>query len=300
MSFNDIEPIFHNYFSTMENNSSQREAESVRLDTVKSLCQRSDLEKLPQELIYQITGYLNLTDFLQFIQTSKSLSKSSFALRQLEDLFQNNSIFKKPELIRKYLKLIPFSFTIFHNVLIRSIERNHISIVEMLLSDSRVDPSASNNQAIRYAAHKGHLQVVKLLIADSRVDPSADNNDAICYAAHKGHLQVVELLIADSRVDPSGDSNQAIRFAAQKGHLRVVELLIADSRVDPSDGNNQAIRSAAKNGHLRVVELLLSDSRVDPSADDNSAIGYAAENGHLQVVELLIADSRVDPSADSN
>ncbi|KAI8892282.1 hypothetical protein BC833DRAFT_612184 [Globomyces pollinis-pini] len=171
----------------MENSSSKREAERVELDAVKSLCQRSDLEKLlplsdleklPKELIYQITGYLNLTDFLQFIQVSKRLSKSPFALRQLEDFYQNKTIFKKPELIQKYLKLIPFSCDRFNNVFIQSIEYNYISIVEMLAVDSRIDPSVKYNAAIRYAAKKGYQDLVQILLADARVDPSDHFNSA--------------------------------------------------------------------------------------------------------------------------
>ncbi|KAI8892201.1 ankyrin repeat-containing domain protein [Globomyces pollinis-pini] len=251
--------------------------ENVELDTVKSSFPLSDLEKLPQGLIYQITEYLNLTDFLQFIQVSKSLSKNSFTLRQLEVLFQNNSIFKKPELIRKYLKLIPFSFKIFYNVLIRSIGRNYISIVEMLLSDSRVDPSASNNEAIRYAAHNGHLQV----------------NCAIRHAAENGHLKVVELLVADSRVDPSANNNCAIQLAAQNGHLGIVKMLLAYSRVDPSANDKYALRLAVTNGHLEVVKILLADSKVDPSGCNGDAMRKASERGYTEVLNLLLQDSRM-------
>src|SRR3972149_10202393 len=52
-------------------------------------------------------------------------------------------------------------------------------IVELLLVDPLVDPSAKNNHAIRFASGNGHDKVVELLLADSRVDPSAVNNFAI-------------------------------------------------------------------------------------------------------------------------
>jgi hypothetical protein len=45
-------------------------------------------------------------------------------------------------------------------------------VVKLLLSDKRVDPSAADNYAIRYASKKGHYDVVELLLADERVDPS--------------------------------------------------------------------------------------------------------------------------------
>jgi ankyrin repeat protein len=75
----------------------------------------------------------------------------------------------------------------------------------MSLKDSRIDPSAENNWAIRYAAAKGKLEVVKYLMSlkDSRIDPAANNNYAIQYAAARGHLEVVKYLMSleDSRID---------------------------------------------------------------------------------------------------
>ena len=135
---------------------------------------------------------------------------------------------------------------------------------------------------------KTDIDVVNRLLDDPRVDPSADNNCAIRSAAKNGHLDVVNRLLEDPRVDPSSNNNCAIRWAAKNGHLDVVNRLLEDLRVDPSADNNFAIEFAAKNGHLDVVNRLLEDPRVDPSADDNYAIGWAVENGHLDVVNRLL------------
>ena len=70
----------------------------------------------------------------------------------------------------------------------------------MLLQDSRVDPSADNNRAIRYASRKGHIEVVKLLLQDNRVNPLTKTNSAIGYACKYGKVEVVELLLQDNRV----------------------------------------------------------------------------------------------------
>ena len=48
--------------------------------------------------------------------------------------------------------------------------------MRLLLADPRVDPSADNNYAIRWAAYNGHTEVVRLLLADPRVDPGAIAN----------------------------------------------------------------------------------------------------------------------------
>ena len=75
------------------------------------------------------------------------------------------------------------------------------------------------------AAHYDHHIVVKLLLADKRVDPSARDNYAIRYAASNGHITVVRLLLGDDRIDPSAKDNWAINLAAKYGHLEVVKLL---------------------------------------------------------------------------
>jgi len=45
----------------------------------------------------------------------------------------------------------------------------YIDVVNRLIEDHRVDPSALNNEALRKASKKGYLQVVIRLLNDSRV-----------------------------------------------------------------------------------------------------------------------------------
>jgi surface antigen len=110
-------------------------------------------------------------------------------------------------------------------------------------------------EALELAARYGHVAVVERLLQDVRVDPSASNNDAVQKAAQNGQLRDVR----DVRVDPSANDNYAVRLAALYGHLAVVERLLQDERVDPSASTNYAVRWAATSGHLAVVERLLRD-----------------------------------------
>jgi len=109
------------------------------------------------------------------------------------------------------------------NEFLDACRNGNINIVKQLLS--QVDPSANDNEAIKWAARMGRQDVVKLLLKDSRVDPSAQDNFAIRWAARMGRKDVVQLLLKDPRVDPSAKDNYAIRWAAQNGHKEVVELL---------------------------------------------------------------------------
>jgi hypothetical protein len=85
-----------------------------------------------------------------------------------------------------------------------------------------------------WAAHNGYNAIVERLLQDKRVDPSARDNQSILMAAHNGHIAIVESLLQDKRVDPSARDNHSIVLAAQNGHLAVVERLLQDKRVDPS------------------------------------------------------------------
>jgi hypothetical protein len=75
-----------------------------------------------------------------------------------------------------------------------AIRNDNLELVERLLKDSCVDPSADNNYAIRLASEKGHLAVVDRLLQDSRVNPSDNDNKAIKHAEARGFTEIVELL----------------------------------------------------------------------------------------------------------
>jgi len=57
----------------------------------------------------------------------------------------------------------------------------------------------------------GHVELVELLLRDERVDPSADSQGAVRWASEYGHLAVVERLLRDARVDPSVRNQSTIR-----------------------------------------------------------------------------------------
>ena len=100
-----------------------------------------------------------------------------------------------------------------------------VELVNMLIENTEIDISATNNYAIRIASQNGHVAVVNRLLQDvtGRVDPSALNNYAIRYASENGHNAVVDRLLQDGRVDRSADRNYVFRLASENGHVDVVE-----------------------------------------------------------------------------
>ena len=66
--------------------------------------------------------------------------------------------------------------------------QGHVGIVELLLAyeNSRADTSVLCSGAIQAAADGGHTEVVKLLLTEPRVDPSESHNEAIRWACASG------------------------------------------------------------------------------------------------------------------
>ena len=179
----------------------------------------AQISSLPEELQEEISSYLDAKDV------------------------------RHTRLAGRYLQNFPFSKQHKQQEFQYSVKTNNLEIVKLYCRFSYIDPSADNNYAIRTASQKGYEGIVQLLLQDARVDPSAkdpsDWDNAIQLASQNGHGDIVRLLLQDSRVDPSANSSYAICTASANGHEGIVRLLLQDSRVDPSARDNEAIRIAS-------------------------------------------------------
>jgi len=81
-------------------------------------------------------------------------------------------------------------------------QNGHVAMLDALLNDARVDPSAHGSDALERACSCGHVAVVERLLRDERVDPGAYNSNALEWACRNGHVAVVDRLLRDERVDP--------------------------------------------------------------------------------------------------
>lgn len=72
------------------------------------------------------------------------------------------------------------------------------------------------HDAIVVASSYGHLLVVERLLQDTRIDPSAYKSYAAVLAAQNGHVAVVDRLLEDPRVDPAG----AIKYTRRADRTR--------------------------------------------------------------------------------
>jgi ankyrin repeat protein len=145
------------------------------------------------------------------------------------------------------------------------------------------------NRELYQAIGENDIDRVRILLQNPEVDPTADNNEALRYSSWKGHYEIVQLLLQDPRIDPSAHQNQALINAAVAGRTNIVELLLQDPRVNPSDSKNAAIELASTNGHIDIVRLLLQNPRFTPTGNFNRAIYSAISKGYKDIV-LLFAE----------
>jgi hypothetical protein len=248
-----------------------------------------NVQQLPVEVQVVIASYLGFRDSVNFYESSSRISPKVLSYSKsptINDLLFVQNHTKTLECVLKYSKVTNETLQTFLN---KNLKKKWVNkdVISILVKDLRINPSADNNNAIKWAIESGHTEIVKSLLNDPRVDPSAKDNDAIREASQNGHTEIVKLLLNDLRVDPSACNNEAIREASEKGHTEIVKILLNDPRVDPSAQDNHAIREASANGRTEVVKLLLNDPRVDPSAKNNDAIGRAKFAGHTEIIKLF-------------
>lgn len=75
---------------------------------------------------------------------------------------------------------------------------NEPEIINLLLD--YVKPNFDDNQAIITASFNGYTDIVDLLLKDETVDPTARNNLAITYASINNRIPIVKRLLNDKRV----------------------------------------------------------------------------------------------------
>jgi ankyrin repeat protein len=190
----------------------------------------------------------------------------------------------------------PYSKTDIYELFISAIKGGWTDIVELLLKEEILDPSESNNDAIMIAAENNNVDIVELLLSDPRINPF-DFHDYIGTKSYK-HIKIVKLLLADSRFTLNCGAIM-FQYACSDQLTKIVRLLLKDSRIDPSKSDNYCINYASKNGHTKIVKILIKHPRVNPSDNHNYAIKQSCKYGHINIVKLLLKDDRVDPFIDN-
>jgi ankyrin repeat protein len=143
--------------------------------------EKNDIHNTINEIGLKHSCFKFLLKNKRFQIKASSNVKTLVALFSLDLEFSKNCIEEfKPDLNYALLNAVQIGFT---------------DAVKLLLSYSRVDPSAKDNEAIRIAAIHGEVEIVYLLLSDSRLHISEEEFDDLIYQAKRyGQPKVVECL----------------------------------------------------------------------------------------------------------
>ncbi|ORY41533.1 hypothetical protein BCR33DRAFT_739570 [Rhizoclosmatium globosum] len=204
------------------------------------------------------------------------------------------------------------------------VENGHFEVVNVLLSDGRVNPNDCN--ALSRASKKGRLDIVERILEDPRTDPSLDNNAALLSAGHGHYKHILERLLLDPRINVTRDNNRLFIDSCASQYLLLIEYLLAAGRADPATQDNKALKHAIRHHHINVIRTLLADSRIDPNFENQAIFSMAASavviqiflqdprmtllperasifvqainNKRSDIVQLLLKDGRINPCAE--
>lgn len=145
----------------------------------------------------------------------------------------------------------------FHDLpIIYACDNGHTEIVKILLN-AGVDPSTHENHMILSTTAYGHIDILEMILKDTRVDPSVNDNDGILNAVIQ--FQGGKFLSIEEMIYGKKAKNYDIE---SKKFFSMVEMLLKDGRTDPTTRDNNCIRWADYHANYtkdrRLVELLES------------------------------------------
>ncbi|KAI9328056.1 hypothetical protein BDR26DRAFT_940126 [Obelidium mucronatum] len=142
------------------------------------------------------------------------------------------------------------------------------------LENPSADFGMKDNLLLSDACASGDLKLVRIILSSSRVDPTAGNNYPLRIAYSRGHRDVVDLLLHDERVDITPEERSifeiCLRDVCDKGDVGTVKYLLSSPLVDPGVSDNYPIRAAYANGNTEIVQFVAAglSNRVDAEGEE--------------------------------
>lgn len=195
------------------------------------------------------------------------------------------------ELILTDGRVDPSSFAseIFRNLSRGSIKtfRSNAAVIDLLLVDGRADPTVSSSALLYDAVQRNALGVVKALLKDGRADPTVCLSK--CDTSTKESTEILKEILKDSRVNPS----VLLQQFCQCKDAKSLHLVLEDERVVVV--SNELLYFAISQRSIDIVQLLLKDGRIDPARDNSRCLLQAFQKYSHAIVGMLLADGRADP-----
>ena len=185
---------------------------------------------------------------------------------------------------------------------------HRVSVLKQVLLDPTFDPMTENNLLFRKALESKDIPVLDLLLNDSRFNPSCNNNEIIAFALnpdlYNEDISFIEKYVVnfvcrmafDPRVVPSSDNNRILIEALKNVHYwhLVVDKLIKHPLIDLSVNFDALMSYATKHTnllHLLIPEELPNDSEISTRNLDSFVVisNYTNIDNKIKAADLLEA-----------
>ncbi len=276
-------------------------------------------KKLPPELLLEISKYLTLTEFIQYIETENITNKRMirYVLQESNhtiDSYEDLRYLIDHEYVENFEN---FSFNedyVFYeeNILYQAILNNDQQAVEAILEFSNLyeniripysrgdhenilNISVNDRSPIELAILENNWDITELLLSTNQIFIP---NDLIMNMVYQNiDLNIIELLINSTDVDLNIclDDTTALINAVENHNYEMVELLLKNG-ADPNiqtegrrSSRTTALIVAVQNNLEDIVELLLNyeADRDIENRRGKIALDYAIENNNLRIIQLL-------------
>ncbi len=276
-------------------------------------------KKLPPELLLEISKYLTLTEFIQYIETENITNKKMirYVLQESNhtiDSYEDLRYLINNEYVNNFEN---FSFNedrVFgeENILYQAILNNDQQAVEAILVFSNLyeniripysrgdhenilNISVNDRSPIELAILENNLDITELLLSTNEIFIP---NDLIMNMVYQNiDIIIIELLINSTDLDLNIclDDTTALINAIENNNYEMVELLLrngADPNIQTEGRRSRrttALIVAVQNNLEDIVELLLNygANRDIENRRGKTALDYAIEHNNLRIIELL-------------
>lgn len=224
---------------------------------------------------------IKLKKFYYFLP---SIKKSILFLNACKHKKINNVIF--------LLKFKDLYISYINKSIQQACENCNNKIVEILLKDTRIDPSYVKSLGILHPIWSQNKKTLELMLYDGRFNLSYHYMEILYRACRSNDINMVEFLLKKDILYFNIFFN--INSLCEYGYDKILKLILNKFKINTIK-NRFSIITACSHGHIEIVKLLLQDGQIDPSYMDNNAIEWAAEYKHINIIELLLLDRRIYP-----
>jgi Ankyrin repeats (3 copies) len=284
----------------------------------------SRMQRLPIELLYEVTQRIPLHDYINLRATNSAFLEGlkKVPTVRFEAYMESSERFQ--DLLQHHIRVQLSWEDLNDDSFLYLAEVGHAAEFTRILSSTRsaIISPVVKEQAVREVVLRDQSpQMIIALLKDGTIDfnmhvpftadkiGNIENGTLLHWASCNGHIELLEYLLADPTTDVTFEDEvgcNALHLVCATDHLDVAAVLLRDGRLDPNSRNENGwvpLHYAAVNGLTAIAQLLLRDPRVDPCTSDIDGwqpIHFTSGFNQLDTLHLLLTDKRIDPLVRNN